>query len=309
MSKTTKNPVLFIAGPTASGKSASAIKIAQALNGVIINADSMQVYEDLHILSARPNQQDEALVPHRLYGMVGAGEDWSVASWLEAAKEEINQCWQNNQLPILTGGTGLYFKALEEGLAEIPDIPLAVREEAEELLAAGGIDILRAQLKTLDNAAFESLHLNDRQRIRRAWEVARATGHPLSYWYARGQSAFLSEENAQLLRCALTPDRENLYQRCDQRVLLMIEEGVLDEVQCLLDKNISSDKGVMKALGVRELTAYLNGELSLDEAIVLLQRNTRRYAKRQLTWFRHQAAHWEYQVAQLNIKNIIDSFS
>jgi len=309
MNETTKNPVLFIAGPTASGKSAHAIKLAQALNGVIINADSMQVYEDLRVLSARPSIEEEAQAPHRLYGMVEAGQNWSVAKWLEAALTEVESCWALGQLPILTGGTGLYFKALEQGLAHIPDVPKEIQEEADDILANSGIQELWAQLEALDNESFDRLHPNDRQRIRRSWEVARATGHPLSYWYAQGQSGLLSRGDVRLRRYAITPDRDTLYARCEKRVLHMVENGALDEVRALLNKEPGQEKGVMKALGVPELAAFLTGDLSLDDAISLLQRNTRRYAKRQLTWFRHQAAHWEWQDTQLNVKNIIDSFS
>lgn len=302
MNEIIKNPVLFIAGPTASGKSAHAINLAQAVNGVIINADSMQVYEDLRIVSARPSMSDEAQIPHRLYGVVKADQSWSVATWLDAAQAEIEKCWASGQVPILVGGTGLYFKALEQGLADIPDIPKEVQEEADNILAQSGIEELRAQLEQLDKESFERLHPNDRQRIRRSWEVVRATGYPISHWYAQGQSGLSKRDDVQLTRYALTPDRELLYARCDERVLRMIDDGALDEARALLDKDLSLEKGVMKALGVPELASHLKGELSLEDAISLLQRNTRRYAKRQLTWFRHQAAHWEWQGEQFNIK-------
>lgn len=309
MTDVNKKSLLFIAGPTASGKSASAIKLAEALNGVIINADSMQVYKDLRILSARPSAEEERAAPHRLYGMVGAEDEWSVAKWLDAALDEIESCWREGQLPILTGGTGLYFKALEQGLADIPDIPDDVHEEAGHILSTQGLEALYADLAKRDPETHQRLHANDRQRIRRAWEVVRATGKGLSYWYEQGQKGLLSRQDIRFSRHAILPDRDWLYQRCDDRVHIMVEQGALDEVEALRARHLSSDCGVMKALGVGELMAYLESELTLDEAISLLQRNTRRYAKRQLTWFRNQAKHWETLSEQLNIKNIIESFS
>jgi tRNA dimethylallyltransferase len=269
----------------------------------------MQVYKDLRVLSARPTVEEEKTVPHRLYGMVGAEEDWSVAKWLDAALGEIEVCWQEGRLPILTGGTGLYFKALEHGLADIPDIPQAIREAADHVLETSGIEALYADLAQYDPVAYARLHANDSQRIRRAWEVVRATGKGLDYWYSKGQRGLLARSDITFGRHAILPDRDWLYQRCDQRVHMMIEQGALHEVEALKAKPLASDSGIMKALGVGELAAYLEGELLLDGAVSLLQRNTRRYAKRQLTWFRNQAKHWEMQSEQLNVKNIIESFS
>lgn len=304
-----QNKAVFIAGPTASGKSAFALAMAEKHDGVIINADSMQVYADLRVLSARPSSEDESRVPHRLYGIVKADEDWSVALWLQNAIQEIKAAWAQGKLPILTGGTGLYFRALEQGLADIPDVPEEVREEGRAKLEAIGLSAFHEDLVTLDPLSAHKIKPGDKQRMLRAWEVAVATGTPLSQWQAQDHKGFLSGDDVVLTRIVAVPERDWLYARCNERAKMMVEGGAVEEVEALLSKNINPERPVMKALGVPELSAYLRGTCSLDDVLAVLQRNTRRYAKRQLTWFRNQCLDWEHRIEKFNVSNATNFFS
>jgi tRNA dimethylallyltransferase len=275
-------PIQIIFGATASGKSAAALALAQQKNGVIINADASQLYADLRILTARPSVAEEALAPHRLYGILPATQASSVALWLEQVKPAIEQAWQQQQLPILCGGTGMYLKALTEGLAEIPPIPATIRTQVQSLSAPA----LHAQLAACDPAMADRLMVTDTQRLRRAVEVFLASGKPLSYWQAQPKQPLFPQATIQLE--VLNPPRAELYARCNARFVQMIEQGAIAEVEALLQRNLPAHLPIMKAVGVPELAAFLRKEISLDTAITLAQQHTRNYAKRQITWLRHQ---------------------
>ena len=284
--------VVLIAGPTASGKSGVAFELARRFGGTVINADSMQVYREFHVLTARPGGSEEASVPHRLYGMVGAAEAYSVARWLAAAARAIAEARAAGRLPILVGGTGLYFKALTEGLAPVPDIPEEVRAywrvEAERL----GRDALRAVLAARDPAMAARLDRADPQRVVRALEVIDATGVSLAEWQGGNRAPVLA--GAEMLRLVIAPEREPLYTTIDARFDTMLERGAIEEVRLLLSLNLDWGLPAMRAHGVRELGAYLEGAASLDDAVVKSKTETRRYAKRQMTWARRYMSDWDW---------------
>ncbi len=276
--------VIIIAGPTASGKSALALDLAAAFESTIINADSLQIYRDLRILSARPDEAAIADVPHRLYGYLDAAERGSVASWRASALSEIAAAHRAGRLPIVVGGTGLYLRALQHGLASIPAIPAEIRGEAAELYRTLGGASFGERLATLDPASATRLPPGDRQRLMRAWEVVRATGRPIGEWQA-GTAAASPYRFASVL---LAPPREALYGACDARFLGMIAKGALDEAATLGRRGLDPGLPAMKAVGVPELLSHWRGDITLDQAVAAAQRATRRYAKRQMTWFRHQ---------------------
>jgi tRNA dimethylallyltransferase len=276
--------VVIIAGPTASGKSALALELAAALDGTIINADSQQIYRDLMILSARPDAAAMRRVPHRLYGILDAAERGSVGRWREMALTEIEAAQARGSLPFLVGGTGLYLRAIQHGLAAVPPIPAAIRAEAAALYEAFGGPTFRERLTGLDPAAASRLPSGDRQRLLRAWEVAQATGRPLGEWQ-RGAAGPLPYYFATILTM---PPREALYAACDARFAAMIADGAVEETAALAARGLAPDLPAMKAVGVPELLRHLRGETRLAEAVAAGQRATRRYAKRQMTWFRHQ---------------------
>lgn len=282
---------VLIAGPTASGKSAVAMRLAREFNGVVINADSMQVYRDLRLLSARPGVQDEKSVPHRLYGFVDGADAFSTGRWLDSVNAELERTWANDQLAIVVGGTGLYFRALEGGLAVVPEIPFEVRDAVRRRGEIDGIDALYADLQVRDPDMADRLVSRDRQRILRALEVLDATGRSLLDWQRApvGESALTG---ALVGRILLEVDRDVLYERCERRLDQMIAEGALDEVRELADRGLDRNLPVMKALGVPQLVDHLNSEISLEDAVVAAKTGTRRYAKRQLTWFRGNMIAW-----------------
>lgn len=278
---------VLIAGPTASGKSALALDLAQRFGGVVINADSMQVYRDLSIITARPNAEDMALAPHRLYGTVDAAENFSVGRWVAAATEEIGRAEADGALPILVGGTGLYFKALREGLSAIPPVAAEVRDRVRSDAAGVPAVELHARLTAIDPRTAAKLRPSDPQRIIRALEVMVATGRPLAAWQEDGREAgFLA--GAEVAAVFLTVERASLRRRIDARFVAMMEHGALDEVKRLAARGLDPALPAMRAHGVPGLIAFLRGEASLDEAIARGQKDTRAYAKRQETWFRHQ---------------------
>ena len=285
MPKSIEKSAVLIAGPTASGKSAVALKLARERGGVIINADSMQVYRELRILSARPSVEEEAEAPHRLYGHVSGTEDYSVGRWLNDAKLEMQACWSIGLVPIIVGGTGLYFMALQGGLAEIPPIPPDVRDRWRNY--AGDLHV---KLQQRDPNAAARLNPSDKQRIIRALEVVEATGKPLALWQDEARSdSFLNQINVE--RMFVDVPREELYVRAERRFDVMMEQGALAEVSSLPD--VPSDQPMMKAIGVPELRAHLRGEVSRDEAVIKAKTATRQYIKRQLTWWRGQLGDWQ----------------
>jgi tRNA dimethylallyltransferase len=274
---------LIVAGPTASGKSALALAIAERCGGTIINTDSMQVYRELRVLTARPTAGEEALVPHRLYGIRPAAEAGSVAWWRNAALAAMDEAHANGRLPILTGGSGMYFAALTDGLADIPDPGPDARAEARRLLADQGPAALHASLAHVDPATAARLKPEDGQRIARAWEVWRGTGMGLAAWQNRRSAPAPWRFSAVLL----DPPRDALRAAIATRFDTMLRDGALDEVRALLDLNLDPAVPAMRAHGVPELSAYLSGTLSLHEAGRRTQLVTGQYTKRQATWFRH----------------------
>ena len=281
--------VWLIAGPTASGKSALALRLAEAVGAEIVNADSMQLYADLAVLTARPAPAELTRAPHHLYGIADAGEAWSVGRWLAAARETLHAIKARGRPAVIVGGTGLYFSALTAGLAEIPATPAEVRDAVTAKYEAVGEDAFRSALARLDPASGERIQPGDRQRLIRAASVLEATGRPLSDWRATAPTLLAPDGYR---TAVLNPPRAALYARCDARLQSMTTRGALDEVAALLERNLPTELPAMKALGVREFGRHLTGGCSLDEALAEAQLQTRRYAKRQSTWFRNQSPDW-----------------
>ena len=282
-------PLVIIAGPTASGKSGLALALAEKLDGIIINADSMQVYRDLAILTSRPGVSETARVSHRLYGVLDGDSPCSVARWREMALEEISAAAGRGRLPVCVGGTGLYLRALIRGLAAIPEIPEAVHRAARERYKELGGEAFHEELAARDPETVARLHMNDRQRLIRAWEVFEATGRGLREWQKRETpQEGLVAAGVRLAMIVLMPPREALYGACDKRFHGMIKSGLLDEVRALDARGLDPALPVMKALGLREMLRHCRGETSLEDAVLEAQQATRRYAKRQMTWLRHQ---------------------
>ncbi len=280
---------VLIAGPTASGKSALALTLARDYGGAVINTDAMQVYRELRILSARPDPSEEAIAPHRLYGFVSAYEPFSVARWLDAAKDALEEVRAKGLLPMFVGGTGLYFAALLQGLSPIPEIHASIRVEARQKLAEWGNEWFHAELAARDPEMGVRLNAGDSQRLVRAWEVIEATGQSLAEWQTLKGEPVLSGD---LVRYVLKPNRDWLIERIARRFRGMVEAGALDEVRALRDGGLRSDLPAARALGVPPLLAHLDGRLTVDEAVERAIAETRRYAKRQMTWFRHQMSEW-----------------
>jgi tRNA dimethylallyltransferase len=283
---------ILIAGPTASGKSALAIRLAQKRGGVVINADSMQVYRDLRIITARPTEAEEQAVPHRLFGHVDAAENYSVARWLADVGVAIREAEAEGRLPILVGGTGLYFRAVTEGLSDIPPVPDAVRAELRAWAEGQSAEAIHARLERLDPETASRLRPTDPQRNLRALEVFIATGKPLSAFHDSRSGAVL--ESAACVSVFLEPDRDILRQRIDARFDMMIETGAITEVEALMQRGLDPALPAMRAHGVPGLIQAFRGEITTDEAIAKGKADTRHYAKRQHTWFRHQAPAFEW---------------
>lgn len=279
-------PVLVIAGPTASGKSALALDTAVEFGGTIINADSMQVYRDLRIVTARPSVDDEATAPHALYGVLDASEVCSAARWRDMALRAVERCRHEGRLPILCGGTGLYLKALMEGLSPTPDVPDHIRSDVRARCDRDGPEALHAELAQKDPVMAARLNPTDPQRVCRALEVFLATGKSLVEWHAGPSEG--PPNHLTFTTVTLLPPREELYDRINRRFSHMVEQGALEEVQEILARRLDPKLPAMKALGVPELGAYLDGTLSLKQAIETAATKSRRYAKRQMTWLRRQ---------------------
>lgn len=282
-------PIQLIAGPTASGKSALALRMVQDTGAVIINADSQQLYADLRVLSARPSAEEEALADHRLYGVADAAEAWSVGRWSRAVMDLLAALAAEGRPAILVGGTGLYFNALTRGLADIPTVPAAVREQVEADYTTEGEAAFRAGLADRDPKAAAAIEQGDRQRLIRAMSVFRHSGRALSDWQADTRPLLPPGSWTGLV---IEPARDRLYARCDARVEVMLTEGAIEEVRGLIARALDPALPAMKAVGVRELAAMLAGDLSRDEAVGAMKQATRNYAKRQLTWFRNQCSDW-----------------
>ncbi|MBJ6127336.1 tRNA (adenosine(37)-N6)-dimethylallyltransferase MiaA [Microvirga splendida] len=282
---------VLIAGPTASGKSALGIRLAQALDGVVINADSMQVYRDLCVITARPTPEEEAQAPHQLYGHVDAAVNFSVGRYVADAVKVLQET-QGRKLPIFVGGTGLYFKALTEGLSDMPAVPEEVREQVRRESEGLETPELHGLLAGRDPETASTLRPSDRLRIQRALEIFAATGRPLVSFHGAREPGPLADRP--VVKLFLAPDRDELRLRIDRRFEVMMEQGALDEVRALGERNLDPMLPAMRAHGVPGLLAYLRGEISLAEAIAKGQGDTRRYAKRQFTWFRHQLQDWHW---------------
>jgi tRNA dimethylallyltransferase len=281
--------IWLIAGPTASGKSALALRLARETGGEIVNADALQLYRDLRILSARPSAEDEAAAPHHLFGVADAADGWSVGRWLTAASAALAAIAGRGRPAIVVGGTGLYFRALTQGLADIPPVPRAARDTAEQIYDAEGESVVRAALAGLDPTAEARISPGDRQRLTRALAVAQATGRPLSAWQADTVPAIAAHTWRAVV---LEPPRETLYARIDARLTFMAEAGAIEEAAALMQRGLDPRLPAMKAVGLRELAPCAAGEATREEAIAAAQQATRRYAKRQLTWFRNQTPAW-----------------
>jgi tRNA dimethylallyltransferase len=290
MSASASEPrIWLIAGPTASGKSALALRLARAIGGEIVNADSMQLYADLAVLTARPAREETLLAPHHLSGVVDAADGWSVGRWLEAARKVLDDIALWRRPAIVVGGTGLYFRALTRGLAAMPAVPRAVTDRLELEAGAAGELALRPQLAALDPEAEARIARGDRQRLLRALAVAEYTGRPLTAWQADTDPVLKPGDWRGVV---IEPPRAALYAACDARLAAMFEGGAIEEVRALHARRLDPALPAMKAVGVREIIDHLEGRATRAEALARAQQETRRYAKRQLTWLRNQTPDW-----------------
>jgi tRNA dimethylallyltransferase len=296
---------ILIAGPTTSGKSALALALAERLRGVVINADSMQVYRDLHIITARPAPADETRAPHFLYGHVDAAENYSVGRWCREVSDVLAQVRREGRMPIVVGGTGLYFKALTTGLAAVPPVPADIRAAVRGRLATAGVASLHAELMQHDRVTAERLMPGDRARITRALEVVLATGRPLVEWHREGMPPVADTRSA--LKIFLNLERAELRRRIDARFDAMLAAGALDEVRALAARGLDASLPAMKAHGVPWLMRHLAGEITLAEAADGAKRDTQRYTKRQETWFRHQLPDWRWVAAGESESVVLDA--
>lgn len=305
-----RHPVIVIGGPTASGKSSLALEIAARFGGEVVNADSMQVYRDLNILTARPGTNDTSRIPHHLYGILGPDERCSAGQWRARALKAIAEIHGRGGLPVLAGGTGLYLRALMTGLHRMPGVPPHIREALNERLQTSGPAVLHAELATCDPETAAGLKATDGQRIVRALEVFEHTGRGLKSW----QSGKTEPAPAEMRFCPIVmlPPREMLYEVINERFVRMVEEGGVEEVRALLSLNPAEDFPLLKAVGVPAICAYVQGEIDRERLIEWGQRDTRRYAKRQMTWFRRQIIPEiviSAQLSEINIDNIFAKIS
>ena len=281
------NLVIVIAGPTSSGKSSLAIDLAKNVNGVVINCDAMQIYKDIPIIAATPSINDKKMVEHRLYEIYDCSKRGNVVEWLDLCVREIKDLWKNNMVPIVVGGTGMYIDALINGVTPIPEVDECVRQEVQSLFKEKGLGFLYNYLTSIDAEMAQRLSENDKTRIIRAVEIYKATGKKLSDWYKVPMIKKIPE--AKFLVVKIVPDLDDIEKRCKIRLDKMVNElGVLKEIELLVRKNLSADLPAMKALGVPELRKFVDGELSLNEALDLAKLHTRQYAKRQRTWLKNK---------------------
>ena len=282
-----KNPVLVIAGPTASGKSALAAEAAQALNGVVLNCDSMQIYKDIPIIAAAPTEAEKKLAEHRLFEIYDCDKRGNVVDWLNLCAAEIHKLWAENRLPVVVGGTGFYAEALLKGVTPIPETPPEIREQLQTQMRQYGLEKLYADLQQKDAEIAAKLNPNDKTRIIRALEVIAATGIKLSEWYKKPLVQKLPEAN--FITVKIMPALEMITERCCLRLDKMVNElGVLAEIEKLLNKGVDKNMPAMKALGVPELSLFIKGQMPLEEALNLAKLHTRQYAKRQRTWLKNK---------------------
>ncbi|GGD62754.1 tRNA dimethylallyltransferase [Rhizobium sp. BK226] len=287
---------ILITGPTASGKSALAVELAKRHDGVVVNADSMQVYDTLRVLTARPSEGEMQGVPHHLYGHVPAGAAYSTGAWLRDVSALLPMLKAEGRLPVFVGGTGLYFKALTGGLSDMPGIPETLRQSLRARLLEEGPDGLYAELADADPATAASLNRQDGQRIVRALEVMKATGRSIADF--QGQSGPVVIDAGEARKIVVLPDRAVLHQRINGRFEKMLQQGAEDEVRALLALDLPAEAPVMKAIGVSQIAAMLRGEMTRDEVLEKGAAATRQYAKRQMTWFRNQMDDsWERLIA------------
>ncbi|MGY5807699.1 tRNA (adenosine(37)-N6)-dimethylallyltransferase MiaA [Rhizobium sp. LEGMi198b] len=277
---------ILITGPTASGKSALAVELARAHDGVVVNADSMQVYDTLRVLTARPSEAEMQGIPHHLYGHVPAGKVYSTGAWLREAAALVAQLRDEKRLPVFVGGTGLYFKALTGGLSDMPEIRGEIRNHLRERLLMEGAEALHRELVIRDPAVAESLNSQDGQRIVRALEVIEATGQSIAAFQGKTGPVIVDADRAR--KIIVLPDRAVLHQRINGRFEKMLAMGAEDEVRALLALKLPDEMPVMKAIGVTQIAAMLRGEMTREEVLETGAAATRQYAKRQMTWFRNQ---------------------
>lgn len=283
-------PAILIHGPTASGKTALAIALAQRLGGEVVNADSMQVYSGMRVLTARPDDEELAAAPHHMFGHVDPAVRYSTGAWLEDLEQVLADIRSRDAVPILVGGTGLYLLGATEGLSEIPPVPDDIRGEVRALAQSEGGEGLHARLAAVDPETAARLKPGDRQRLARAYEVWLATGKPLSAFTGQRRPGPLG--GSLWLGVALTPQRARLYARIERRFESMLIEGAMDEARALVARDLAPDLPAMKAHGMPWLAAYIRGEMSAETAALQAKRDTRRYAKRQFTWIGHQFPFW-----------------
>ena len=276
--------IYLIAGPTASGKSQFSIDLAKKINGVVINSDSMQVYKNLEILTARPNKKEMQKIDHYLYGYVNGVERYNVEKWCNDAAKIINETFDRNSNPILVGGTGLYAHTLINGLIDIPAIPESIKNESEKIIKEFGKDFLITQIQKFDPRSLKEVNSNDTVRLRRIWEVYESTGKKFSEWKLNENKKFI--ENLDFKIILFLPNREKNYQIVNSRFIKMINDGAIEEVKNLLDLNLNDSLPVMRAHGVPEIIKFLRNEISLEECISKGQQVTRNYVKRQHTWWK-----------------------
>ena len=275
--------VFVIAGPTAAGKSKFSLDLAKKLNGIIINSDSMQVYKNLSILTARPTTEEMNNVEHFLYGYVDGGKRYNVEKWCKDASKVIEESFEKNTTPILVGGTGLYINTLINGMINIPSIPEEIKIESEKILTKFGKDFLINQIKNIDPDSLNEININDNVRLRRIWEVFETTGKKFSEWKLNENKSFIKNYNFKLI--LFLPDRKKNYEIVNSRFIKMINRGAIEEVKNLLGENLNESLPVMRAHGVPEIKKYLENETTLEECIAKGQQVTRNYVKRQHTWW------------------------
>ena len=296
-----KSKIFLIAGPTASGKSSFAIKLAKKINGEIINADSMQVYKELRVLTARPEKKNKKNITHHLYGFQSVKKNFSTGQWLIHAKKKIKEIQKKNKIPILVGGTGLYFKAITEGLVKIPKIPLKLRNEIRDLQKKLGQDEFYKKLIKLDPLVKNKINPNDPQRSIRAYEVKKYSKISLIDWFKKTDNKF---EDSDFLKIYIDFPRADLIQRINKRTDNMFREGAIREVKKFLKLNIKKDKSPNKIIGISEIKRYLRNEIDLKLTKELIAIKTRQYAKRQNTWARNKMLSWN----QINSKDLQSFF-